>query len=177
ARGGRSLALSPTLERLRPREGPRVLRLADAMDGRRLAMPRAGGLTGIGWWCRVHDAVARPSTTNIVPSRMGAHIVTAKGSGGKGHRPFSPSFCHDPRLLAAGRVERLNACGGQVRPPAAVAQAGEAGTHPPPGEDVNKMQLRYNFRLYPTPGQRAALAKAFGCARVVYNDGLRARQE
>lgn len=39
------------------------------------------------------------------------------------------------------------------------------------------MQLRYNFRLYPTPGQRAALARAFGCARVVFNDGLRARRE
>ncbi|GIH63916.1 RNA-guided endonuclease InsQ/TnpB family protein [Microbispora siamensis] len=39
------------------------------------------------------------------------------------------------------------------------------------------MQLRYNFRLYPTPGQRAALARAFGCARVVFNDGLRARQD
>ena len=39
------------------------------------------------------------------------------------------------------------------------------------------MQLRYNFRLYPTAGQRQALAKAFGCARVVYNDGLRIRQE
>jgi len=39
------------------------------------------------------------------------------------------------------------------------------------------VQLRYNYRLYPTPDQRAALAKAFGCARVVFNDGLRARQE
>ncbi len=39
------------------------------------------------------------------------------------------------------------------------------------------MQLRYNYRLYPTPGQCAALGKAFGCARVVFNDGLRARQE
>jgi putative transposase len=39
------------------------------------------------------------------------------------------------------------------------------------------MQLRYNYRLYPTRGQRAALARAFGCARVVFNDGLRARQE
>ncbi len=39
------------------------------------------------------------------------------------------------------------------------------------------MQLRYNFRLYPTPGQRHALARAFGCARVVFNDGLRARQD
>jgi putative transposase len=39
------------------------------------------------------------------------------------------------------------------------------------------VQLRYNYRLYPTPGQRIALARAFGCARVVFNDGLRARQE
>jgi putative transposase len=39
------------------------------------------------------------------------------------------------------------------------------------------VQLRYNYRLYPTYGQRAALARAFGCARMVFNDGLRARQE
>ncbi len=38
------------------------------------------------------------------------------------------------------------------------------------------MQLRYSFRLYPSTGQRAALARAFGCARVVYNDALRARE-
>ncbi|MEU6407467.1 RNA-guided endonuclease TnpB family protein [Microbispora sp. NPDC046933] len=39
------------------------------------------------------------------------------------------------------------------------------------------MQLRYNYRLSPTPGQRQALARAFGCARVVFNDGLRARTD
>ncbi|GAA1809353.1 RNA-guided endonuclease TnpB family protein [Actinomadura chokoriensis] len=39
------------------------------------------------------------------------------------------------------------------------------------------MQLRYAFRLYPTAGQRQALARAFGCARVVYNDALRARED
>ena len=39
------------------------------------------------------------------------------------------------------------------------------------------MQLRYNYRVYPTPGQQEALARAFGCARVVFNDGLRARQQ
>ena|SRR5215467_6582528 len=39
------------------------------------------------------------------------------------------------------------------------------------------MQLRYNYRLYPTSAQRDALARTFGCARVVFNDGLRARQE
>jgi transposase len=38
------------------------------------------------------------------------------------------------------------------------------------------VQLRYRYRLYPSPGQRATLARAFGCARVVFNDGLRARE-
>ncbi|MGG2463878.1 RNA-guided endonuclease InsQ/TnpB family protein [Streptomyces sp. RGM 3693] len=39
------------------------------------------------------------------------------------------------------------------------------------------MRLRYNYRVYPDAPQRRALAQAFGCARVVFNDGLRARQE
>jgi putative transposase len=39
------------------------------------------------------------------------------------------------------------------------------------------VQLRYNYRVEPAPGQRIALARAFGCARVVFNDGLRARQD
>jgi putative transposase len=38
------------------------------------------------------------------------------------------------------------------------------------------VQLRYSYRLYPTPGQQQALARAFGCARVVFNDALAARQ-
>ncbi|MFL1377457.1 RNA-guided endonuclease InsQ/TnpB family protein [Nocardiopsis protaetiae] len=38
------------------------------------------------------------------------------------------------------------------------------------------MRLRYSFRVYPDTDQRAALARAFGCARVVYNDALRARE-
>ncbi|WP_251091510.1 transposase [Streptomyces sp. Caat 7-52] len=39
------------------------------------------------------------------------------------------------------------------------------------------MQLRYNYRAYPDANQRRALARAFGCARVVWNDCLRARKE
>lgn len=39
------------------------------------------------------------------------------------------------------------------------------------------MQLRYSFRLYPNGPQRSALAHAFGCARVVYNDALRTRED
>ncbi|WP_165684486.1 RNA-guided endonuclease TnpB family protein [Streptomyces sp. KO7888] len=39
------------------------------------------------------------------------------------------------------------------------------------------MQLRYAFRVYPDAGQRIALARAFGCARVVFNDAVRARED
>lgn len=39
------------------------------------------------------------------------------------------------------------------------------------------MQLRYTFRVHPEPGQRRALARAFGCARVVFNDAERARED
>ena len=38
------------------------------------------------------------------------------------------------------------------------------------------MQLRYAYRLTPTQGQRIALARAFGCARVVFNDAIAARR-
>ncbi|MFE3321965.1 RNA-guided endonuclease InsQ/TnpB family protein [Nocardia sp. NPDC059195] len=39
------------------------------------------------------------------------------------------------------------------------------------------MQLRYQYRVYPTLAQQDALAQAFGCARVVFNDSLRLRQD
>ncbi|MFE3030496.1 RNA-guided endonuclease InsQ/TnpB family protein [Streptomyces canus] len=39
------------------------------------------------------------------------------------------------------------------------------------------MQLRYAFRLYPDATQQAALARAFGCARVVFNDAVHARED
>jgi putative transposase len=38
------------------------------------------------------------------------------------------------------------------------------------------VRLRYNYRLYPSPGQARALARLFGCVRVVFNDGLRTRK-
>ena len=39
-----------------------------------------------------------------------------------------------------------------------------------------KVQLRYNYRLDPWPRHRIAFGKAFGCARVVFNDALAARE-
>jgi putative transposase len=38
------------------------------------------------------------------------------------------------------------------------------------------MLVMYRYRIDPAPGQRQALARAFGCARVVYNDALIERQ-
>jgi putative transposase len=38
------------------------------------------------------------------------------------------------------------------------------------------MQLRYSYRLYPTPAQARALTHAFGCARLVFNEALAARR-
>jgi putative transposase len=37
--------------------------------------------------------------------------------------------------------------------------------------------VRYRYRLRSSPGQRQALARAFGCARVVFNDSVRLREE
>ena len=42
---------------------------------------------------------------------------------------------------------------------------------------TERVRLRYQYRLDPAPGQRQALARAFGCARVVFHDGPRARRE
>jgi len=39
------------------------------------------------------------------------------------------------------------------------------------------VQVRYRYRIYPTPGQQRVLGRVFGCARVVYNDCLRLREE
>jgi putative transposase len=39
------------------------------------------------------------------------------------------------------------------------------------------VKQRYRYRLYPHPRQQVALAKAFGCARVVWNDALAKSRE
>ncbi|GAA2832253.1 RNA-guided endonuclease InsQ/TnpB family protein [Crossiella cryophila] len=38
------------------------------------------------------------------------------------------------------------------------------------------VQVRYRYRVEPTPVQRQLLARTFGCARVVFNDALRCRE-
>jgi hypothetical protein len=37
--------------------------------------------------------------------------------------------------------------------------------------------VRYRYRIYPSPGQQHALARTFGCARVVFNDSLFLREQ
>ena len=39
------------------------------------------------------------------------------------------------------------------------------------------MQKRFKYRIYPHPHQKQALARTFGCARVVWNDALVLKQE
>ena len=39
------------------------------------------------------------------------------------------------------------------------------------------MQMRYRYRIEPTPAQQMMLARVFGCCRVVFNDALRVRGE
>lgn len=39
------------------------------------------------------------------------------------------------------------------------------------------VKVRYRYRIYPGPGQQRSLARMFGCARVVFNDCLRLREE
>jgi putative transposase len=39
------------------------------------------------------------------------------------------------------------------------------------------MLMRYRYRIAPTPAQQQLLARVFGCARVVFNDALRVRDE
>ncbi|MEG4638419.1 MULTISPECIES: helix-turn-helix domain-containing protein [unclassified Microcoleus] len=34
------------------------------------------------------------------------------------------------------------------------------------------MKLRYRYRIYPLDSHQIALAKLFGCVRVVWNDAL-----
>jgi putative transposase len=39
------------------------------------------------------------------------------------------------------------------------------------------MQMRYRYRIEPTPAQQTMLRGVFGCCRVVFNDALRVREE
>jgi putative transposase len=42
---------------------------------------------------------------------------------------------------------------------------------------MSVVQVSYRYRAYPTSGQQQKLARTFGCARVVFNDALRLRDE
>ncbi len=78
---------------------------------------------------------------------------------------------HTPPV--AGHQDRVNVQGGNHMPAVAVAVGG-CRRH---GVDSGAVLVRYRYRLRPTPGQQMALARVFGCARVVYNDSLRLREQ
>jgi Helix-turn-helix domain len=70
-----------------------------------------------------------------------------------------------------GHEDQMNAERGNHVPAAAVIP----GDCHRPAVGSGGVQVRYRYRIYPLPGQQQALARAFGCARVVYNDCLRLR--
>jgi putative transposase len=67
----------------------------------------------------------------------------------------------------------MNMQGGKHMPAAPVAGL---DCHRPTAS-LSSVLARYRYRVYPSPGRRRALARVFGCARVVYNDSLRLREE
>src|SRR5262249_16300984 len=118
----------------------------------------------------------------------------AAGCGGIGRRP-QVSVCDVP-VHAAGELrpqppgrdllERVHQSGDghfrlvpdqqvhvTVSPMLTTAASPWDCRRPRVGSDA--VQVRYRYRIYPSLGQQQALARAFGCARVVYNDCLRLR--
>jgi putative transposase len=81
-----------------------------------------------------------------------------------------------PGLLA--EPARGHALGGQVMDQVSgehVTAVIVSGCHRPMASS-GVMWIRHRYRVYPSPGQRQALAQVFGCARVVFNDSLRLRE-
>src|SRR6266566_2503649 len=67
---------------------------------------------------------------------------------------------------------------------APLAEGGEIAGRPAvvgdrrrPSVHSGDVLVRYRYRLRPTRGQQMALARVFGCARVVYNDALGLREQ
>ncbi len=73
----------------------------------------------------------------------------------------------------SGRGKQVNIKRGICVPAAAVI----SGDCHRPAVWSGVVQVRYRYRLYPSSGQQKALARAFGCARVVFNDCLHVRDE
>ena len=96
-----------------------------------------------------------------------------------------------PQVIDVGGVEhsapvfgyeyQVDMQGGYARPAAPVIlfikHATQCRPTVRPSVYAGVMLARYRYRVYPTPGQEMMLARTFGCARVVYNDGLRLRED
>jgi putative transposase len=75
-------------------------------------------------------------------------------------------------VLPGDRQRRSPAEGGEI-----AGRPALVGDCLRPSVDSGAMLVRYRYRLRPTSGQRVKLARVFGCARVVYNDSLRLREQ
>jgi putative transposase len=74
---------------------------------------------------------------------------------------------------ARGHEDQVDVHGGQYVPAAAVV----VGICRRPALGSVPVLVRYRYRVYPAPGQARVLARVFGCARVVFNDALRVRED
>src|SRR5215218_3444115 len=91
----------------------------------------------------------RRSMTETTSAPGGCTHSSAAAAGGWRRPSASSRAERRPRRLSACRMDQVGSC---------------------------DMLVRYRYRIDPTPGQRQALARVFGCARVVYNDALAERQ-
>lgn len=66
--------------------------------------------------------------------------------------------------------------GGRVAGARAPGRVGRQKSMSDPSSSVVGVKKRYSYRAYPTPGQAQALARLFGCVRVVFNDSVAAQR-
>jgi putative transposase len=76
-------------------------------------------------------------------------------------------------MMVLGRQDHVGVQGGSDVPASPVV----ATSCHRPMACSDAVLVRYRYRLRPTPVQQQAFARVFGCARVVFNDSLRLREE
>ena len=127
----------PRPRRKHGRQSIRLTRNGFSLRGERLYVAKVGKVRVR--WSR--PLPSEPSSVTVIrepDGRYYASFVVKREATPLSVRQWSCAACgavHDRdvnaarNILAAGRAERQNACGGGVRPPLAAAAAGEAGTH------------------------------------------------
>jgi transposase len=127
-RKGRKIG-HPVFRRKHRRQSIRLTRNGFSLRGSKLYVAKVGGHYGRGFH-RIGRFVPTSQIccacgTRDGPKPLSVRTRTCAGCGAVHDRDVNAAR----NILAAGRADRLNACGGTVRPPSAVAGPAEAGTH------------------------------------------------